>query len=189
MADQNVAAFPLDKCDAVINNVAGCGSMLKDYGHHWTDGGQAARAELASKMKDVNEFLDELGLIKPQGEIRLVATYHDACHLAHAQNVQEAPRNLLAQLPGLEIRNLPESELCCGAAGSYNLTEPEMASRLAKRKMRNIISTNAQAVITSNAGCILQIAKEARAEGHKLGVFHPMELLDCSYRGTDLPDN
>ena len=189
MADQNVAAFPLDKFDAVINNVAGCGSMLKDYGHHWTDGGQAARAELASKMKDVNEFLDELGLIKPQGEIRLVATYHDACHLAHAQNVQEAPRNLLAQIPGLEIRNLPESELCCGAAGSYNLTEPEMALRLAKRKMRNIISTKAQAVITSNAGCILQIAKEARAEGHKLGVFHPMELLDCSYRGTDLPDN
>ncbi len=181
MADQNVAAFPLDKFDAVINNVAGCGSMLKDYRHHWTDDRQTARAELASKMKDVNEFLDELGLIKPQGEIRLVATYHDACHLAHAQNIQGAPRNLLAQIPGLEIRDLPESELCCGAAGSYNLTEPEMALRLGKRKMRNII--------TSNAGCILQIAREAREQGHKLNVFHPMELLDWSYRGTDPRDS
>ena len=187
LAAQNLAAFPVDKFDAVINNVAGCGSMLKDYGHQWQDTEQPARAALAEKVRDVNEFLDELGLVPPPGEIRLTATYHDACHLAHAQGVRDAPRNLLAQIRGLELRPLPETELCCGAAGSYNLTEPEMAGRLGERKLRNILSTGASTVITSNAGCILQIAREARQQGHVLRVVHPMDLLDASYRGLELP--
>jgi glycolate oxidase iron-sulfur subunit len=182
LADANLAAFPIDRFDAVINNVAGCGSMLKDYGHHWHDDRQPERAALAAKMKDVNEFLDELGLIAPPGPIPLVATYHDACHLGHAQGIRAAPRNLLAQIPELQLRELPETELCCGAAGSYNLTEPEMADRLGNRKLQNILSTGARVVVTSNAGCILQIAREARQQGHKLSVVHPMELLDASYR-------
>lgn len=182
-ADQNLAAFPVDRFDAVINNIAGCGSMLKDYGHHWHDGRQAERAAWAAKVRDINEFLDELGLVPPEGEIHAVATYHDACHLIHAQKIHDAPRNLLAKIPGLELRELPETELCCGAAGTYNLTEPEMSARLARRKLDNILSTGASLVITSNAGCLLQIAREVRP--HRLSVVHPMELLDASYRGAN----
>ena len=101
----------------------------------------------------MNEFLDQLGLVRPEGEIRAVATYHDACHLLHAQKIHDAPRQLLAQIPGLEVRDLPESELCCGAAGTYNLTQPEMSARLSRRKMENIKQTGARIAITSNAGC------------------------------------
>jgi glycolate oxidase iron-sulfur subunit len=183
LADANVDAFRLDEIDAVIVNVAGCGAMLKDYGHHWHDASQAQRARLADKVKDVHEFLDALGLVPPRGEIRTLATYHDACHLGHAQQIREAPRKLLAQIPGLDIRELPESELCCGAAGTYNLTEPEMAGRLGRRKLRNIAKTGARLVLTGNAGCLLQIGREARQQGLPLTVLHPMELLDLSYRG------
>jgi glycolate oxidase iron-sulfur subunit len=181
-ADQNVASFPLGRFDAVVNNVAGCGSMLKDYGHHWHDSRQSERSAWASRIRDVNEFLDELGLIPPVGEIRAVATYHDACHLLHAQRIHDAPRRLLAQIPGLELRELPETELCCGAAGTYNLTQPEMSDRLSRRKMANIVKTGANLAVTANAGCALQIAREARRQGQRLAVAHPMELLDWSYR-------
>jgi len=186
-ADANVAAFARDDVDAVIVNVAGCGAMLKDYGHHWHDAAQPARERLASKVKDIHEFLDELGLVPPQGAVGLTATYHDACHLGHAQKIKEAPRRLLAQIPGLVMRDLPETEICCGAAGTYNLTEPEMADRLSRRKLNNILSTGARVVVTGNAGCLLQIAREARMQGHKLWVAHPMDLLDLSYRNAQPP--
>jgi glycolate oxidase iron-sulfur subunit len=181
-ADTNTASIRPDDVDAIIVNVAGCGSMLKDYGHHWHDAQQPARARFAAKVRDVSEFLDELGLVPPPGELRVTATYHDACHLAHAQKVRDQPRHLLQQIPGLKLVDLPESELCCGAAGTYNLTEPEMATRLSRRKLQHIISTGARLVITANAGCMLQIACEARAQGHQLKIAHPLELLDLSYR-------
>jgi glycolate oxidase iron-sulfur subunit len=183
LADANVAAFDIDKVDAVIVNVAGCGSMLKDYGHHWADSNAAKRSAFAERVRDVNEFLDDLGLVSPKHAVPLKATYHDACHLAHAQKVVDPPRRLLAQIPGLELRPLAESDLCCGAAGTYNLTEPEMAGRLSRRKLANIQETGASVVVTANAGCILQIAREARQHGEKLRVVHPMELLDQSYHG------
>ena len=186
LADANLAAFDIDAFDAVVVNVAGCGAMLKDYGHHWRDGLQAKRERFAAKVKDINEFLDELGLIAPRGEIRATATYHDACHLAHAQKIREAPRRLLSKIPGLQLRDLPESELCCGAAGTYNLTEPEMAGRLSRRKLNNIVETGAEIVLTANAGCLLQIGREARQQGEPLRVMHPIELLDLSYRGGNL---
>ena len=176
--------FDYNRFDAIINNIAGCGSMLKDYGHHWHDGRQPERAAWAAKVRDVNEFLDQLGAIRPEGEIHAVATYHDACHLLHAQKVHDAPRHLLSLVPGLELHDLPESELCCGAAGTYNLTQPEMSGRLSERKMANIKKTGARVAITSNAGCALQIAREARAQGERLAVVHPMEILDWSYRGV-----
>jgi glycolate dehydrogenase iron-sulfur subunit len=182
MADKNAAAFDPAGVDAIIVNVAGCGSMLKDYGHHWHDEQQPPREQFAAKVRDCSEFLDELGLIPPTGEIRLTATYHDACHLAHAQRVREQPRHLLKMVPGLKLIELPESELCCGAAGTYNLTEPEMAERLARRKLDNIRSTGARLVITGNAGCLLQIAREARMQGETLKIMHPMDVLDLSYR-------
>ncbi|MEX0585310.1 MAG: (Fe-S)-binding protein, partial [Pirellulales bacterium] len=182
-ADQNLDAFDAGRFDAIVNNIAGCGSMLKDYGHHWHDGRQKERAAWSAKVRDVNEFLDQLGLIRPQGEIRAIATYHDACHLLHAQKIHDAPRRLLAQIPGLELRDLAETELCCGAAGTYNLTQPEMSDRLSRRKLENIKKTGARLAITSNAGCALQIAREAREQKYPLQVVHPMEILDWSYRG------
>ena len=186
LADQNLDALKADDVDAIIVNVAGCGSMLKDYGHHWHDSRQAEREKFASKVKDVSEFLAQLGLIAPQGELPLTATYHDACHLVHAQKVRDQPRMLLEKIPGLKLVDLPESELCCGAAGTYNLTEPEMADRLSRRKLRNILSTGARVVVTANAGCLLQIAREARLQGEKLRIVHPIDLLDLSYRGERL---
>ncbi len=183
LADANVRAFQGEGCDAILVNVAGCGAMLKDYGHHWPGVGQPARAQFASRVRDISEFLDNLGLIPPTGRIPITATYHDACHLAHAQKIREAPRRLLAQIPALVLKDLPETELCCGAAGTYNLTEPEMAERLSRRKLANILSTGAQTVITANAGCLLQIMREARSQRQPLAVLHPMDLLDMSYRG------
>jgi glycolate oxidase iron-sulfur subunit len=185
LADRNVAALKAEEVDAVILNVAGCGSMLKDYGHHWHDGEQERRAALAAKVRDVSEFLDELGLIPPHGEVHLTATYHDACHLVHAQKVREQPRNILSQIPGLRLVELPESEICCGAAGTYNLTEPEMADRLAARKLANIRRTGASTVITGNVGCLMQIVREARMQGEPLDVIHPMDLLDRSYQAAE----
>lgn len=186
LADTNLKAFDASSVDAVVVNVAGCGAMLKDYGHHWHDQRTEARQQFAAKVKDVHEFLDSLGIVPPPGEVKLKVTYHDACHLGHAQKIKEAPRRILSQIPGLQLLDLPESELCCGAAGTYNLTEPEMAQRLSDRKLKNILSTGAQAVVTANVGCIMQIAREARQQGHRLPVLHPMDLLDQSYRGEQL---
>ena len=123
----------------------------------------------------------------PTGRIELTATYHDACHLGHAQKIREAPRRILGQVPGLVLKELPEAELCCGAAGTYNLTQPEMSARLSKRKLSRILETGARAVLTANAGCLLQIDREARQQGEPLWIAHPMDLLDLSYRGLQPP--
>jgi glycolate oxidase iron-sulfur subunit len=185
-ADQNVAALDPSSVDAIIVNVAGCGSMLKDYGHHWLDEKQHEREAFAAKIRDCTEFLDSLGLITPPGEVKVTATYHDACHLAHAQKVRDQPRNLLKKIRGLKLVELAESDLCCGAAGTYNLTEPEMAEKLGRRKLDNIRKTGARVVITANAGCLLQIAREARMQGEVLKIMHPMDVLDLAYRKEKL---
>ncbi|HEY2251613.1 MAG TPA: heterodisulfide reductase-related iron-sulfur binding cluster [Planctomycetaceae bacterium] len=194
MARRNCAVFDAANVDAVIVNVAGCGSILKDYGHiaHELEPQNEAQhkslAKSAAKMKDVSEFLAELGLVPPTGEIKLRAVYQDACHLVHAQRVREQPRELLAQIPGLEIVPIAEPEICCGAAGSYNLTEPEMSDRLAQRKLQNILAAKPQAVITGNVGCSMQIQAQLRKAGRDVWVAHPMELLDLSYRGVKIED-
>ena len=157
--------------------------MMKEYGLHWRDGLQPHREKFAAKVRDVNEFLDALGAVPPQGRIEAVATYHDACHLGHAQGITAAPRRLLAMIPGLELRDLPETGICCGSAGTYNLREVEMSDRLSERKIRNIIGTGARIVLASNAGCLLQIQREVRQRKLPLRVMHPMDLLDLSYRG------
>ncbi len=142
---QNLAAFDLEQIDAIIVNVAGCGAMLKDYGHIVDEikGVPPEQAEklkqLAAKIQDISEFLFELGPIPPQGEIPVRATYHDACHLVHAQKIQNQPRQLLEMVPGLTLVPLNESTICCGAAGSYNLTQPEMADQLGKRKLKTCL--------------------------------------------------
>lgn len=200
---QNCAAFDLNDIDAIIVNVAGCGSMLKDYGHIAESGSPSALgtasgndtgsaidgvrrgivpATFAEKVRDISEFLIELGPVPPTGELPIRATYHDACHLAHAQKIRTQPRQLLEMVPKLELVPLEESEICCGAAGTYNLTEPEMAERLAERKHGHIVATEARAVFTANAGCLLQIGRKIREQQLPIWCAHPIEALDLSYR-------
>ncbi|MDB4637532.1 MAG: heterodisulfide reductase-related iron-sulfur binding cluster [Planctomycetaceae bacterium] len=193
-ARQNAEAFLSEDLDAVIINVAGCGAMLKDYHHlaeeiEGTDEATAAKlSQFTAKVKDISEFLMELGPREPKGKIPLNAVYHDACHLCHAQQIRSQPRELLSMIPGLTLTPLAESEICCGAAGSYNLTEPEMADRLGQRKVKNILKGEPEAVITGNAGCSLQIQAVLRNKGEPLPVYHPVDLLDCSYRCVPLED-
>jgi glycolate oxidase iron-sulfur subunit len=192
-AAANCAAFGADDAerfkdvDAVVTNAAGCGYQLKDYAHmmHGTPQAEAA-ARLQAKVRDVSEFLMELGPVKPRHEVRVRATYHDACHLRHAQQVYRQPRQLLEMIPGLELIPLPESELCCGAAGSYNLTQPEMAAKLGDRKVANIAATGARAVFTGNVGCLMQVTRHLKAAGQKVWAGHPVDALWASYSG-DLP--
>jgi glycolate oxidase iron-sulfur subunit len=192
-AEANHAAFragladTADQVDAIIVNAAGCGALLKDYGHllHGTPAERAGKA-FAAKVRDVSEFLVQLGPIKPEHPLRLKATYHDACHLCHGQQIRRQPRQLLEMIPGLELVPLAETEICCGAAGSYNVTQPEMAERLGARKVRNILDTGAQAVFTGNVGCILQIARHLRRQKPDLWVAHPVDALWASYSGGRL---
>lgn len=192
LASQNQQAFASDDIDAVIINVAGCGSMLKDYAHISGElGADAATSkqlgQFADKVKDISEFLVELGPVPPQHAIPMKVTYHDACHLCHAQQIRSQPRQLLDLIPEMETAPLGESEICCGAAGSYNLTEPEMADRLGNRKVDHILDTQAEAVVMGNAGCSLQIQAMLKArQRSEVEVLHPLELLDMSYRGVGL---
>ncbi len=188
----NLAAFSPD-LDAIVVNVAGCGSMLKDYGHvaeELPEVRQRVHRDLgrfAGRIRDVTEFLDELGIRPPGGPIPARAVYHDACHLVHAQGIRDAPRRLLQAIPELQLVPLEESDICCGAAGSYNLTEIEMAERLGRRKAERIAAAQPDLVVTANAGCQLQIAAHLRERGLNVPVLHPVEVLDLSYRRESLP--
>ncbi len=174
--------------DAIITNAAGCGFQLKDYAHmmHATPLAAVA-ARFQSKVRDISEFLMELGPVKPTYPLPIKATYHDACHLRHAQQIFKQPRALLEMIPGLELIPLPESELCCGAAGSYNLTQPDMAERLGHRKAANILGTGARALLTGNVGCLMQITRHLKALDPNIWCAHPVDALWASYSG-DLPD-
>jgi len=184
-ARHNIDTFP-DHLDAIIVNAAGCGVALKQYGELLADDPHyAARAHaFSAKVRDVTEFLAGLPLEKPENEAHARVTYHDACHLAHGQGIRAAPRALLQQIPGLELVELPESDTCCGSAGSYNLTEPEMARRLGDRKVANIRATGATCVAAANPGCAMQIQAGLRRAGLDISVKHPVELLDAAYRKT-----
>jgi glycolate oxidase iron-sulfur subunit len=166
------ASFAAD-VDFVVTNAAGCGSTMKEYGHWLPDAPDVVR--LSARTRDVSELLADADL--PLGALDVVATYHDACHLAHGQRIRREPRALLGRIPGLRLVELAESELCCGSAGIYNLLEPEMADRLLERKLERIVETGARTIVTGNPGCMLQIAKGARARGLDLEVCHPVELL------------
>jgi glycolate oxidase iron-sulfur subunit len=167
------------RADYVATNIAGCGAMLREYDFLLRDDPRyAGRAkEFVGRVRDISEVLDELGLPDMTHPVNETVTYHDACHLAHAQRVTAQPRRLLASVPGLTLVTLPESDICCGAAGTYNLAHPEMATDLAGRKLKNIASTGAAVCATGNAGCAMQIQSEADARGRRLKVVHPVELL------------
>ena len=190
LAEDNCRAFGkglhegLDKVDAIINNAGGCGPVLKEYGHLLEKTPDAAiGAAFAAKSRDISEFLMELGPVKPTHPLPIKATYHDACGLSHAQKIRQPPRQLLGLIPGLELVPLAESDLCCGAAGSYNLTQPEMSHALGQRKVKNILATGAQAVFTGNVGCLLQIIRHLREVKPDLWVAHPVDALWASYSG------
>jgi glycolate oxidase iron-sulfur subunit len=187
-AARNADVFDLDAVDAVIVNVAGCGAMMKEYGHLALPKDRRARIErLAAKTMDVSEFLAKLGPVPPTGRIEATAVYHDACHLAHAQQIRQQPRDLLSMIPGLKVSSIAEADVCCGAAGTYNLTEPEMADRLAKRKTDAILAAEPQFLLTPNAGCHLHIGRKLRERGKNFWIGHPVELLDLSYRRLQPP--
>lgn len=187
---QNVQAFAGQELDAIIVNVAGCGSMLKDYSHILGElcpqDDHSETADFVSRMKDVSEFLAELGLVKPNGKIEATVAYQDACHLQHAQQVRDQPRELLQQIPGIQLVPVAEPELCCGAAGSYNLTQPEMADRLGRRRIEHLLATEPDVIASGNAGCSLQLQAQLKQAGRDVPVLHPVELLDRSYRGQSL---
>lgn len=184
LAAKNMEVFLSQEFDAIITNAAGCGAMLKDYGHLLHS--DQAKA-FAKKSKDISEFLVDLGPIKPTHPIARKATYHDACHLCHGQQIRKQPRQLLELIPGLELVPLPESEICCGAAGSYNLTQPEMAERLGLRKAANLLSTGADAVFSSNVGCLIQIGRYLREQKPNVWIGHVIDALWASYSGEGIP--
>jgi glycolate oxidase iron-sulfur subunit len=169
----------LEGYDTVIVNAAGCGSAMKDYGHVLRDEPEwAERAtEFAGRVRDVSEFLAEVEPRATRRPVTMNAAYHDACHLAHAQGVRAQPRELLRSIPGLELVEPAEWELCCGSAGIYNLVQPEPGAELGERKARNLLDTGAEAVVAGNPGCALQIAAHTERLGRPLPVLHPMELL------------
>jgi glycolate oxidase iron-sulfur subunit len=184
LARRNLKALDPDEFDAIIVNAAGCGAMLKEFAHLLPEGESGQADRFVAKVKDISEFLVALGPVAPRHPLPLRVAYHDACHLCHAQQIRSQPRQLLAMIPGLELVPLEESELCCGAAGTYNLTEPEMSERLGRRKMDHIEATGAQAVAAGNVGCILQIARQIKQRGSQIEVTHTIDLLDRAYRGN-----
>lgn len=188
LARRNIRTFEAfaGRIDAIVTNVAGCGAMLKSYDDLLADDTDYAEraARFVGYVRDISEYLVRLGLRPPSRPMRLRVTYHDACHLAHAQKIRQQPRQVLESIPGLELVPLPESDWCCGAAGTYNLTQPEMSETLAEQKLSNIDKTGAKVVAAANAGCILQISQHARRTGRDLRVVHPIDLLAEAY-GND----
>ena len=172
LAQANIAAFA--DCDVVINNAAGCGAALKEYGH-LLEG--AAPAAFAKKCRDVCEFLDAQGLTQKPAPRDVTVAYDDPCHLCHAQGVREAPRRLLQQVEGLKLVPHARPEDCCGSAGIYNMLQPELAASIGLRKAEALAAAGAQLVATGNPGCMLQIGASLRGIGNRTPVCHPVELL------------
>jgi glycolate oxidase iron-sulfur subunit len=187
MAKATIATFEAAQVEAVVVNTSGCGAHMKAFGALLaSESGWAQRAAaFAATVQDLAEFLAREPLRGPLRTQSMTVTYHDPCHVVHGQKIRRQPRALLAQLPGVRVIDLPESDWCCGSAGIYNLTQPEMADRLLRRKTRNIESTRAEAVVTANPGCILQIQAGLRDRGLELPVLHLVELLDRAYGGEE----
>lgn len=186
MARKMIDVFEQMKVDAIVVNAAGCGAVLKDYGYLLRDDPKYRDRALAfsAKCKDPSEILAELPPRAPRHPISLRVGFHDPCHLQHAQGLREPPRAMLRTIPGLQLVELPESALCCGSAGVYNLLQPETGRQLGERKVQNIVSTHAQVVATGNPGCQLQISSVLNEKGQQLRVMHYMELLDQSISGN-----
>lgn len=183
LARHNLGIFP-DDVDAILTNAAGCGSGMKEYPLWFKGQPEHAQAQaFAGRVHDVSVFLAALGLVEPQPLPRpLTVAYHDACHLAHAQGITAQPRQLLRAIPNLTLVNIPEGDLCCGSAGTYNLEQPDIAETLGQRKARHIIGTGAQALVSGNIGCLNQLHNHLTRLGHPVPIYHTVEVLDMAYR-------
>tara|TARA_R100000750_G_scaffold53574_1_gene39061 strand:+ start:2271 stop:2801 length:531 start_codon:yes stop_codon:yes gene_type:complete len=170
--------------EVILVNLAGCGALLKEYGHltQYAAEDTDDLNRFAGQIRDINEFLSELNIEPPDGRFPVRAVYKDACHLRHAQQIESQPRELLRKIPGLEIVSIPEANICCGAAGSYNLVEPEMSDRLGNRKLDHILEQNPDIIVSANVGCSLQLQALLKQRKLKIPVLHPVELLDASQR-------
>ncbi len=186
MARRTIDVFEAARVDAVIVNTSGCGAHMKGYGTLLGDDpAYAERARrFAASVQDLAEFLAKEPLRGPLAPVPLTVTYHDPCHVVHGQKIKTEPRQLLAQIPGLTLVELAEADWCCGSAGIYNLTQPEMATRLSRRKVGHVLATGAEAVVTANPGCILQIQAGLGARGSAVRVLHIVEILDRAYAPT-----
>jgi len=168
----------------ILTNAAGCGSGIKEYGMLFKGMKEEAQAQtFLGRVKDVSEFLANLELLPPPSLPQpLKVAYHDACHLQHAQGITEAPRHLLRAIPNLTLLEVADAGLCCGSAGTYNLEQPEIAGELGRRKAEGILRSGADAVVTGNIGCMIQIRTHLQALGKSLPVYHTFELLDIAYQ-------
>ena len=187
-ARKTIEVFERAHVELIVTNAAGCGSNVKEYGHLLRDDPDyAERAKaFSAKCKDITEILTELPARAPRNPLRLRVAFHDSCHLQHAQCVRSQPRQLLAGIPGLEVGEIPESAVCCGSAGIYNLVQPGAANALGERKAKFIAELDADVVATGNPGCLLQLQASLARLGRKTPVVHTIQLVDASIRGTDL---
>lgn len=183
LARHNLRVFDLDEIDALVTNAAGCGSGMHEYPLLFAGQPEEEQARaFAGKVQDISVFLDRLGIAPPPPlPAALTVAYHDACHLAHAQGVRDAPRRLLAAIPNVTLVPIPEGEICCGSAGTYNIEQPQIAAQLGQRKAEAVRSTGAQAVVTGNIGCMTQIDTHLQGLGAGLPFYHTVELLALAY--------
>lgn len=179
LAKKNIDAFLRFELDAIVMNSAGCGALMKEYGHYLKDDPEyAGKAELlASKVKDISEFLHTVGLKEPKKPFRHRVTYHDACHLVHAQKISKEPRELIRSIPGIEYVELNEANWCCGSAGIYNVTRYDDSMKILDRKMGNVERTDAEYLVANNPGCMTQIEFGCRNNGVQMKVVHLATLL------------
>jgi glycolate oxidase iron-sulfur subunit len=184
MAQHNMKAFEGYDLEAVIANSAGCGAMLKEYGQLLEHDGLYAQqaATFSGKVKDISEFLAGLTLNRRMAQLPLRVAYDDPCHLLHGQGISHEPRQLLQQIPGVTLVPFKEADWCCGSAGTYNLTQPEMSRRLLERKMQHIAAVDPDVIATGNPGCLLQLGCGVKRAGLRAEVLHPIELLDRAYQ-------
>jgi glycolate oxidase iron-sulfur subunit len=183
LARRNIEAFLQDNPDRIIVNAAGCGAAMKEYGSLLSDDLMFAdrASEFSSKVRDISEFLCEIGVEPPTGRIDRTVTYDAPCHLIHAQKISQPPIELLRTIPGLSLVPLRGSESCCGGAGIYNLQHPNLSTDILNEKIDNIIETGADTVASSNPGCIMQIGAGALLKGLAVDVVHTVDLLDAAY--------
>jgi glycolate oxidase iron-sulfur subunit len=186
LARKSIDAFERANVDTIVTNAAGCGSNVKEYGHLLRDDANYAdRAKaFAAKCKDITEVLTELPSRAARNPLHLRVAFHDSCHLQHAQGVRSQPRQLLASIPGIELTEIPESAICCGSAGIYNLVQPDAANALGDRKAQLIAPLKAEVVATGNPGCLLQLHSSLARQGCHTPVVHTIQLIDASVRGT-----
>ncbi|WP_342512095.1 (Fe-S)-binding protein [Sporosarcina sp. FSL K6-1522] len=185
LAKQNIEAFK--DSEKVIVNAAGCGCMLKEYAELFQEQEpewQAKAEEFSAKVDDISKYLHDTGYEKPKAQLNTRVTYHDACHLAHGQGVRQEPRDILLDIPGVEMIHMPNADRCCGSAGIYNITNPEMAGAILESKMENV-PEDVDMISMGNPGCMLQMAIGVKKYGRNQKVVHTVQLLDWAYQKED----